>query len=654
MDFLKAPEPLLTTGDLRKNWQLFKQRFEIFLTASEVAEKPRTESKKTALLLSVAGAEAIEVFNTFTFAAGEKNDDYATVVKKFDEYCIAQTNEVHERYMFRRRIQAAGEPVEHFLRDLKNQARACNFGALAESMVRDQIVFGINDDTVREKLLRDNNLTLQKAEQACKAAEASATHKEMWNQEHQVHPISRTSTSRENREQTRYDCRNCGGKHSPRRCPAFGKTCRRCQRKNHFARCCKATAVVGELQSGQDDFEILDVSAKNGSSKHDWTVEVQIKNVAVQLKVDTGSQANLLPYGLYAKMNPQPPLYPSSAILRSYGGDVIKHIGVMRVEVSLNGCIAMLSFFVARKGRQAILGLEASERLGLISRVNSVSQNSSEEVVASFRHLFTGTGCVKRVYHMVLRKDATPVVQRPRRVPLALEEPLREELSRMEQAGIIAKVTEPTDWENSFYWRTCCPGLPLRAQQITQTTTTTTSKCTQSTPLECGWSPAEILQGRSLRTTLPAVQVGQSRRVDKRQQKDYSRGPLAPLNNGETVRIKDSSSWRRKARVLQSSGQPRSYVVMTEDGQLLRRNREHLLPTRESFRLSGPPHDDEGVFQEYAAPASTQHDPEAAQNPNSTASIVPTVPQQAAAPRTTRQRRPPRRLMYDANFQQVP
>ncbi|XP_075560009.1 uncharacterized protein LOC142591584 [Dermacentor variabilis] len=446
MDFLKAPEPLLTTGDLRKNWQLFKQRFEIFLTASEVAEKPRTESKKTALLLSVAGAEAIEVFNTFTFAAGEKNDDYATVVKKFDEYCIAQTNEVHERYMFRRRIQAAGEPVEHFLRDLKNQARACNFGALAESMVRDQIVFGINDDTVREKLLRDNNLTLQKAEQACKAAEASATHKEMWNQEHQVHPISRTSTSRENREQTRYDCRNCGGKHSPRRCPAFGKTCRRCQRKNHFARCCKATAVVGELQSGQDDFEILDVSAKNVSSKHDWTVEVQIKNVAVQLKVDTGSQANLLPYGLYAKMNPQPPLYPSSAILRSYGGDVIKHIGVMRAEVSLNGCIAMLSFFVARKGRQAILGLEASERLGLISRVNSVSQNSSEEVVASFRHLFTGTGCVKRVYHMVLRKDATPVVQRPRRVPLALEEPLREELSRMEQAGIIAKVTEPTDW----------------------------------------------------------------------------------------------------------------------------------------------------------------------------------------------------------------
>lgn len=447
MDFLKAPEPLRTTGDLRKNWQLFKQRFEIFLTASETAEKPRPESTKAALLLSVAGEEAIEVFNTFTFAEGESNSDYATVVKKFDEYCDDQSNEVHERYIFRRRTQAAGEPVEHFLRDLKNQARACNFGALMESMVRDQIVFGINNDRVREKLLRDKNLTLQKAEQACKAAEASATHQEMWNQERQVDPVGRANASRGAREQpTQYVCRKCGGKHGPRSCPAFGRACRRCQRKNHFARCCKATTVVGELRSGDDDFQILDVSAKRASDKHDWTVQALIKNVTVELKVDTGAQANLLPYGIYSKLNPRQSLHPSGAILRSYSGDVIKHIGIMRAEVSLNGRIATLSFFVVRKGRQAILGLEASEQLGLISRVNSVSRNSSEEVVSNFRHLFTGTGCVKRVYHMVLRKDAVPVIQRARRVPLALEEPLRNELARMEQAGIIARVTEPTDW----------------------------------------------------------------------------------------------------------------------------------------------------------------------------------------------------------------
>lgn len=47
---------------------------------------------------------------------------------------------------------------------------------------------------------------------------------------------------------------------------------------------------------------------------------------------------------------------------------------------------------------------------------------------------------------MVLRGDATPVVQVARRVPLALRQPLGDELKRMEQALIIAKVSEPIDW----------------------------------------------------------------------------------------------------------------------------------------------------------------------------------------------------------------
>lgn len=47
---------------------------------------------------------------------------------------------------------------------------------------------------------------------------------------------------------------------------------------------------------------------------------------------------------------------------------------------------------------------------------------------------------------MVLREDAVPVVQMTRRVPLALQEPLRRELDRMLKAGIIVKAEEPTDW----------------------------------------------------------------------------------------------------------------------------------------------------------------------------------------------------------------
>ncbi|XP_072143101.1 uncharacterized protein [Dermacentor andersoni] len=39
------------------------------------------------------------------FADGESKLDYETVAKKFEEYCVAQRNEVHERYLFRKRVQ---------------------------------------------------------------------------------------------------------------------------------------------------------------------------------------------------------------------------------------------------------------------------------------------------------------------------------------------------------------------------------------------------------------------------------------------------------------------------------------------------------------------------------------------------------------------
>ena len=33
-------------------------------------------------------------------------------------------------------------------------------------------------------------------------------------------------------------CTWCGLKHEPRKCPAFGKICSKCNRRNHFAKCC--------------------------------------------------------------------------------------------------------------------------------------------------------------------------------------------------------------------------------------------------------------------------------------------------------------------------------------------------------------------------------------------------------------------------------
>lgn len=230
--------------------------------------------------------------------------------------------------------------------------------------------------------------------------------------------------------------------------PAFGKICRACEGRNHFAVCCKQ---VGEVQHDDEGFDILDVSVCGVQKAKDWVVKAHIAEQEVAWKVDTGSQANLLPLSVYKRIRTKRALRPSCSVLRSYSGNVIRHYGVTTQVVKLGSRRIVAQFFVVEQ-RQAILGLHTTELLGLVSRTvdtvaaGDAAHGNSASVVQEFAQLFEGTGCVQREYRMVLRDDSVPVVQLARRVPLALQEPLRKELLRMEKASIICKVDEPTDW----------------------------------------------------------------------------------------------------------------------------------------------------------------------------------------------------------------
>ena len=54
---------------------------------------------------------------------------------------------------------------------MRNKARTCEFENLQDSLIRDIIVCGIDDKNIRERLLRDNNLTLDRAAAIVRASE---------------------------------------------------------------------------------------------------------------------------------------------------------------------------------------------------------------------------------------------------------------------------------------------------------------------------------------------------------------------------------------------------------------------------------------------------------------------------------------------------
>ena len=98
------------------------------------------------------------------------------------------------------------------------------------------------------KLLRKANLTLLDIDDICRSHEATST--QMKKVEEMPGTVNAVDCSRDrtaNKEPPRMtdhrECLNCGRKHDfskRENCPAFGKTCNKCRKPNHFAVKCRS------------------------------------------------------------------------------------------------------------------------------------------------------------------------------------------------------------------------------------------------------------------------------------------------------------------------------------------------------------------------------------------------------------------------------
>ena len=92
---------------------------------------------------------------------------------KFEAYCNPRKNVTWERHLFNNRSQLPGEPIDHFMIDLRTKAKTCEFGERTDSLIRDRIDEGVLDDRTRSRLLRESSLTLQSALDICRSSEAA-------------------------------------------------------------------------------------------------------------------------------------------------------------------------------------------------------------------------------------------------------------------------------------------------------------------------------------------------------------------------------------------------------------------------------------------------------------------------------------------------
>jgi len=125
-------------------------------------------------------------------------------------------------------------------------------GKPSPTTVRDRIVFTYGHTRVREKLLGTDELTLEKAIEICRSAEATRDRMQTMSDVKSasaIHSIRHDnsspgtdphhSKSRVADDDSGGRCGNCGRSHEPKQCPAFDQKCSNCHRRGHFAKCCR-------------------------------------------------------------------------------------------------------------------------------------------------------------------------------------------------------------------------------------------------------------------------------------------------------------------------------------------------------------------------------------------------------------------------------
>ncbi|KAE8281698.1 Retrovirus-related Pol polyprotein from transposon 17.6 Protease [Larimichthys crocea] len=217
-----------------------------------------------------------------------------------------------------------------------------------------------------------------------------------------------------------------------------------CKTKKRQAANVAAVAEYFHEDSDEDVVFLGSVSEKAQASP--WMTEVTMDNHKAVFKIDTGADVTAVPEQLYAQGQFNK-LARATKILYGPGGVPLKLKGKFTAVLSNSKHSTHEEAYVVEGLRTPLLSGAAAMTLQLVARVNSISLDSKETVKREFPKLFSGLGKMEGEYTIVLKPDAKPFsLSTPRHISLPLLPKVKEELSRMEQQGVISKVDEPTAW----------------------------------------------------------------------------------------------------------------------------------------------------------------------------------------------------------------
>ena len=140
----------------------------------------------------------------------------------------------------------------------------------------------------------------------------------------------RPSDEKFNIKSKKISCKFCGYEHplDKKKCPAWGKTCKKCKQKNHFAKKCSKRTTVYNIES-EKEHEEINVVRIQAVKERAVFAKMLVKQQPIQFQIDCGAYANIL----LLKYAEDEELAPCSQTLVMWNGTKVKPVGTCALKV---------------------------------------------------------------------------------------------------------------------------------------------------------------------------------------------------------------------------------------------------------------------------------------------------------------------------------
>ncbi|XP_061709453.1 uncharacterized protein LOC133519464 [Cydia pomonella] len=420
----------ITTGSLSDSWKKWSKGFTIYFDACELSKK--TSAIQINILLHIVGEQCRELYEQLNV----KCTTVEQVLDEFKKYFDQKKNLTVERHRFFTRNQAESETIEQYVFDLKKLSTSCEFGTLCDSLIKDRLICGIASKAIRERLLREADLTLEQAMEICRAAIVSKVYSEKIvedSREKSVHNITTGDNNNSLQDNNVWQISQRGGygrgrgrfagSRGGRGAGAWSRSGWRAQDStvsaraaagaggsaagarsaahnvyNNSTRCCnKCGTTHGNYACPAYGKRCLRCSRMNHFSRmcgvyqieesdqqviyclnneiDEWSIVLNINSYNLRFKLDTGAEVNVLPLRYLSQVGlSKENLMVTTSRLHGYSGKNLDVLGKCFLKVVYKDNVYFLEFKVVDVPSSPVLGKYDCKVMNLVKRVFAVSE----------------------------------------------------------------------------------------------------------------------------------------------------------------------------------------------------------------------------------------------------------------------------------------